>query len=171
MKTFAKPTANADRQSADAGDEDLIAALDAVMPRYARVLRHALTADGDDQLSLPQLRCLQAMAGTEGPALTTRLARALLVTPPTMTRTIDGLVERGLVERHPDPVNRRQIGLILTPAGRAALARSETVVRDRLRSLLAPLAAERKARLRTAVADLAAMLDADERAACQRETS
>ncbi|HEU5432060.1 MAG TPA: MarR family winged helix-turn-helix transcriptional regulator [Thermomicrobiales bacterium] len=144
-------------------DDALVAALDAVMPRYLRVLRHALTAaEGDDRLTLSQLRCLQLMADTDGPALTTRLARALLVTPPTMTRTIDILVERGLVERQPDPVNRRQIGLVLTPAGRTALARYETIMRDRLRGLVGRLPEEAKQRLLAATTDIATMLDADE---------
>ncbi|HET7092905.1 MAG TPA: MarR family transcriptional regulator [Thermomicrobiales bacterium] len=147
-------------------DAELVAALDAVMPRYLRVLRHALTAaEGEDRLTLSQLRCLQLMAETDGPALTTRLARALLVTPPTMTRTIDALVERGLVERQPDPANRRQIGLVLTAAGRDLLARYEQVMRDRLRALLAPLTPKAKARLLAATGDIATMLDADERAA------
>jgi DNA-binding MarR family transcriptional regulator len=151
------------KPAASGRDDALVGALDAVMPRYLRVLRHALTAaEGEDRLTLSQLRCLQLMAEANGPALTTRLAKALLVTPPTMTRTIDVLVERGLVERRPDPANRRQIGLVLTPAGRAVLARYETIVGTRLGALLAPLSDEGKARLRAALADLAALLDADD---------
>ncbi|HEU0114416.1 MAG TPA: MarR family transcriptional regulator [Thermomicrobiales bacterium] len=165
MPTTSTPT----QPAAAARDAALVAALDAVMPRYLRVLRHALTAaEGDDRLTLSQLRCLQLMADADGPALTTRLARALLVTPPTMTRTIDALVERGLVARHPDPANRRQIGLVLTAAGRAALARYEQVLHDRLRDLLAHLDEAAKERLLAATGDLAAMLDADERAAEER---
>jgi DNA-binding MarR family transcriptional regulator len=164
--TIARPLAKSTRNAPPADlDDALVTALDAVMPRYLRVLRHALTAaEGEDRLTLSQLRCLQLMAEANGLALTTRLAKALLVTPPTMTRTIDVLVERGLVERRPDPANRRQIGLVLTPAGRAVLARYETIMRDRLRGLLAHLPAEAKARLLAATGDIAAMLDADERA-------
>jgi DNA-binding MarR family transcriptional regulator len=121
-------------------------------------------AEGDDRLTLSQLRCLQVMAEADGPALTSRLARALRVTPPTMTRMIDGLVERGLVARQPDPVNRRQIGLVVTPAGEASLARYEQVMHDRLRGLLNHLSEEAKSRLLAATVDIAAMLDADERA-------
>ncbi len=156
--THRSPT-NADR------DDVLIAALETALPRYMRMLRQTLTAaEGEDRLTLSQLRCLQLMAEADGPALTTRLARALLVTPPTMTRTIDGLVERGLVERQPDPGNRRQIGLVLTSAGRALLARYETILHDRLRGLLRHLNPEQKGRLLAAVGDLAAMLDVDEQA-------
>ena len=160
-----RPNASAQPAPSADGDDHLIAALEAVLPRYMRMLRQTLTAaEGEDRLTLSQLRCLQLMAETEGPALTTRLARALLVTPPTMTRTIDGLVERGLVERQPDPTNRRQIGLVLTPAGRTLLARYEAILDARLRALVGHAPAERKTRLLAAVGDLATMLDADERA-------
>jgi DNA-binding MarR family transcriptional regulator len=146
-------------------DDALVSALDAVLPRYLRLLRHALSAaEGDDRLTLSQLRCLQLLAEPNGPALPSRLARALRVTPPTMTRMIDALVERGFVERQPDPVNRRQIGLVLTPAGRISLARYEQVMRDRLRGLLDHLSEAAKRRLLAATMDIAAMLDADERA-------
>jgi DNA-binding MarR family transcriptional regulator len=105
------------------------------------------------------------MTSTDGPSLASRLARTLLVTPPTMTRTIDGLVERGLVERQPDPVNRRQIGLVITPAGSELLTHYEAVIADRLRSLLSPLDAEAKRRLLAAVGDLGTLLAADEQTA------
>jgi hypothetical protein len=58
-------------------DDALVAAVDAVLPRYGRVLRRALTdAEGDERLTVPQLRCLQAMAASDGPSHSTRLARA-----------------------------------------------------------------------------------------------
>jgi DNA-binding MarR family transcriptional regulator len=144
-------------------EDALVAAVDAVLPRYGRVLRRALTdAEGDDRLTVPQLRCLQAMAISGGPSHSSRLARALLVTPPTMTRTVDALVERGLVARQPDPTNRRQIGLVLTPSGRELLGRYERLIAERLRALLAPLDNPAKRRLLAAVADLGTVLDADE---------
>jgi DNA-binding MarR family transcriptional regulator len=144
----------------------LISALEAVMPRYQSVLRRALIdAEGEDRLTFPQLRCLQLMAQSDGPSLASRLARALLVSPPTMTRTIDGLAERGLVTRQSDPTNRRQIDLVITPAGREILGHYEAVIADRLRSLVAPLDDEAKRRLLVAVGDLAARLDAEEQTA------
>jgi DNA-binding MarR family transcriptional regulator len=150
-------------------DDALVAALETVIPRYHSVLRRALfDAEGDDRLTFPQLRCLHVMANSDGPSLSSRLARTLLVTPPTMTRTIDGLVDRGLVARQPDPVNRRQIGLVITPAGRELLAHYETVVADRVRSLLSPLDADAKWRLLAAIGDLGTLLDTDEQPAGAR---
>ncbi|MGE5156113.1 MAG: MarR family winged helix-turn-helix transcriptional regulator [Betaproteobacteria bacterium] len=44
------------------------------------------------------------------------------VQPPSMTRTVASLLERGLVERIEDPHDRRHVIVSLTPAGRQVLA-------------------------------------------------
>jgi DNA-binding MarR family transcriptional regulator len=46
-----------------------------------------------------------------------RLLRATLVTSGTMTNRIDRLAEAGLVERHPDPQDKRGVQVRLTEAG------------------------------------------------------
>lgn len=144
-------------------DDRLVAGLDAVVPRLSRELRYALDrAEGENRLTMAQLRCLQAMAATgDDAAFTTKLAQQLRVAVPTMTNMIDGLVERGLVKRQPHPTNRRQTQLLLTRAGRDLLRRYEGVVDHRLHELVAYLGPAQKERLLTALSDLAAMLEAD----------
>ncbi|MFT4038525.1 MAG: MarR family transcriptional regulator [Thermomicrobiales bacterium] len=140
-------------------DDALLAALEQVLPHYHRVMRRAIAeVEGEERLLFPQLRCLQAIAATDGPAYAAGLARALLVTPPTMTRTLDALVERGLVARQPDPASRRQIALLITPEGRALIARYEAVIAAHLRALLAPLPPANRERLLLALQDLGALL-------------
>lgn len=149
--------------SANPGDLDaaLVAALDATIPRYLRAIRLAIErAEGEGRLTMPQLHCLQALARRET-TLTTKLARWLHVSVPTMTSRIDGLVERGLVERRPDPTSRRQVQLVLTPAGHATLRRYQAIMDARLRELVAHLTPDRQERLLLAMGDIAAMLDAD----------
>jgi DNA-binding MarR family transcriptional regulator len=125
-------------------------------------MRRAIAVvEGEERLLFPQLRCLQMLARTEGPAYAAQLARALLVTPPTMTRTLDALVERGLVERHPDLANRRQIALVITPEGQALVDRYEAVISAHLHTLIAPLPADRQERLLLALQDLGALLNDD----------
>jgi DNA-binding MarR family transcriptional regulator len=142
-------------------DTRVVAALDATIPRYLRAIRLAIEqAEGEGRLTMPQLHCLQAMAAT-GTTRTTHLARRMQVSVPTMTGRIDGLVERGLVERRPDPADRRQVRLTLTPAGHRLLGRYQAIMDARLRELLVHLAPEGKARLLLALEDVAAMLDAD----------
>ncbi|MBT2213847.1 MULTISPECIES: MarR family winged helix-turn-helix transcriptional regulator [Actinomadura] len=46
-----------------------------------------------------------------------RLLHATLVTSGTMTNRIDRLAAAGLVERHPDPLDKRGVIVRLTPAG------------------------------------------------------
>src|SRR5690348_17024149 len=97
----------------DLGDA-LVTAMDRTISRYQRSLRHAIEqAEGPERLTMPQLRCLQAITA-DGTALTTQLARRMNVAVPTMTSMIDGLTERGLVARHPDPVDRRQVRIVMT---------------------------------------------------------
>lgn len=79
------------------------------------------------------------------------LARISTVERTTLTRTIDGLVEQGLVDRFTPPEDRRQVRLTLTPAGQATyegamgvLVASNTkaltgVGEDRLREMIRDL--------------------------------
>jgi len=61
---------------------------------------------------------LSVMARLEDKALTPReLAGIECVSPPSMTRTVAGLVERGLVARQDDPADGRQVFLSLTAQG------------------------------------------------------
>jgi DNA-binding MarR family transcriptional regulator len=65
---------------------------------------------------------LSVMARLEDNALTPReLASIECVSPPSMTRTVAGLVERGLVARQDDPLDGRQVFLSLTVQGRLTL--------------------------------------------------
>ena len=58
------------------------------------------------------------MARLEGKALTPReIAEIERVSPPSMTRTVAGLVERGLVIRTDDPLDGRQVFISLTAEG------------------------------------------------------
>jgi DNA-binding MarR family transcriptional regulator len=56
-----------------------------------------------------------------------------------MTHLIDELEAAGLVERRPDPADRRARQVLLTPAGRTARGTAATAVKDVERSVLAAL--------------------------------
>ncbi len=49
------------------------------------------------------------------------LARRMRIEPPTLVRHLDKLADEGLVERRPDPVDRRVVRVIVTAKGRARL--------------------------------------------------
>lgn len=145
-------------------EQNLVGAFEAILPRYFRAVRRTVEqAEGAGRLTLAQFRCLQAIAA-QGTTLATHLAWVLGVTMPTMTSRIDGLVERGLVERQPDPQSRRQVLLRLTPAGRAVLEFYTGLVDGWLRDLLAPLSAAQKHQLLAALKDIETLLDGERHA-------
>ena len=110
--------------------------------RLARVTERAVGGIG---LSLSQYRVLSLL--DEGSAVATALADHLAVSRPHVTAIVDALVERGLVERRPDPQDRRRVSHGLTGPGRAALAAADEAVEARLAGLLdrLPPAAARQA--------------------------
>ena len=160
MTSISRAPAPPDAPSALA--DALVTALEAVIPHYHRVMRRAIAlVEGEERLLFPQLRCLQILARSDGPTYAAQLARALLVTPPTMTRTLDALGERGLVERQPEPASRRQIALVITPEGQALVDRYEAVIAAHLHTLIEPLPADRQERLLLALRDLGTLLNED----------
>lgn len=68
-----------------------------------------------------------------------RLIRETLVTSGTMTNRVDRLVGRGLVERRPDPGDRRGVLVQLTPEGKDRVDGAFEALLDRERALLADL--------------------------------
>ena len=84
-------------------------------------------------------------------AMTPReLADAERVQPPTMTKIVAKLEERGLVERTPHPTDRRQVILAATSEGRAVLARFERARDEWLAHRLAELTGAERELLRQA---------------------
>ncbi|HKD98026.1 MAG TPA: MarR family transcriptional regulator [Micromonosporaceae bacterium] len=84
-------------------------------------------------------------------ALTPReLAEAERVQPPTMTRIIARLEDRGLVQRTPHPTDGRQVILSATPAGRAVFAEHRRARDEWLTRRLAACSAEERETLRRA---------------------
>jgi DNA-binding MarR family transcriptional regulator len=76
---------------------------------------------GMSDLTLAQARALVYLSRHEG-IHQVELADLLEVTPITLARLIDHLAEQGLVERRPDPNDRRAYHLFLTPAAAPQLA-------------------------------------------------
>lgn len=104
------------------------------LARLARLLERAC-ADLEPPLTLAQYRLL-AMIGA-GSDRTTHLAGLLALAKPTVSATVDTLVERGLVERTSSLDDRRVTTLTVTPDGRAVLATAEQAMRARLDDVLA----------------------------------
>jgi DNA-binding MarR family transcriptional regulator len=120
------------------------------LARVARVLERACT-----DLTLAQYRLLAMIAG--GAERASHLAGQLALTKPTVSATIDTLVERGLVEREAVDGDRRATRLSVSAPGAAALLRAESSMRERLDDVLARV--DDPAALRRSLAQLEAALD------------
>ena len=85
-----------------------------------------------------------------GPTATGELARHLGVSVPTISRSIDVLVERGWVERVANPADRRHTIVRLTSKGRRATETMRRQSERHVAALLAPLSVDQRAQLTAA---------------------
>lgn len=96
------------------------AALDVLetIPLVMRVMRAEMRRHRQAGLSVPQFRALAFTRRQPGASLNS-LAEHLGLTPASTSKMVDGLVERGLLERKTSLEDRRRITLTLTPSGYA----------------------------------------------------
>ena len=95
--------------------ERILDELGALVRQLARI-----TGGPEDTLSLTGTQRLAVYElGADGPLRLVDLASRMGVTAPTASRAVDALEEHGLVERQPDPADRRAQQIVLTPVGRA----------------------------------------------------
>jgi DNA-binding MarR family transcriptional regulator len=109
-----------------------------------------------DELMRPAgLTALQYTALTileRHPDLTSaRLARHSFVTAQTMSDMVTALRERGLIERHRDPADRRRLVLALTPKGAELLGQYRPAVAALEAEMLSGLTAKQAVGLREAI--------------------
>ncbi len=144
--------------------QDAATELLSVLPRMIRVIKHsARYSEHSEQVGpLRELGDSQVMVlftlRHMGTQLTSELARRYNVTNPTMTRIVDELVKKGLVERRPDKRDRRCILLELTEAGRELAAVAHAHGRKALVEYLQPLSNEELADVTRAFGHLRRLL-------------
>ncbi|MCU1494447.1 MAG: MarR family transcriptional regulator [Acidimicrobiaceae bacterium] len=140
-------SAPAREATSDAADEQLASALRISVMRLARRMR---AEKSDESLTLTQLSALAVIA-KHGPLSPTALAELERVQPPSMTRVIAILEERGLAIRIPHPSDRRQSVIEISPAGRALIDEDRRRRTVWLARVLDDLEAEDRAALKIAV--------------------
>lgn len=103
-----------------------------------RLSRRLRNEREDTSLTLTQLSTLGTLARL-GPTTLGELAGAERIQPPSMTRIVSGLEERGLVGREPHDTDRRLVIVRLTDEGSELLAadrrRRDAWLNKRLREL------------------------------------
>jgi long-chain acyl-CoA synthetase len=88
---------------------------------------------GTVDLTLSQYRILGLL--DESSAASSHLAERLAVRPPTITAVVDGLVAKGLVERHPVEGDRRRVDHVLTTEGHRILDQADAAIDERLHGI------------------------------------
>ena len=103
------------------------------LARLARLLERSCT-DLEPPLTLAQYRLLAMVA--HGAERASEIAGQLALTKPTVSATVETLVERGLMTRAAAHDDRRALRLQVTSTGQAVLATAEAAMRVRLDDLL-----------------------------------
>ena len=131
-------------------DAGLATALRISVSRLARRLRAERYTKGlEPDLSDTQLAALAALE-RHGQMTPGELAEHEKVQPPSMTRVIGVLEERGLVMRSPHATDRRQVMLSVTEHGRAVVQQSRRLREAWLAQRLHDLSPQDRATLRAA---------------------
>jgi DNA-binding MarR family transcriptional regulator len=115
-----------------------------------RVRSHLDDLVRPDGLTALQYTALTVLEGHPG-LTSARLARRSFVTAQSMADMVKTLHDRNLIERRPDPTDRRRLVLALTPQGRALLDRYRQPVADLEARMLSGLTSAQAAQLRRGI--------------------
>jgi DNA-binding MarR family transcriptional regulator len=105
-------------------------------------------------LSFTQIKALCVMDLGESEPSVKGLAESMGISLPTMSRAVDGLYERGFVDRYEDKVDRRMKRICLTEAGRAVTSTLNDARLSALQGFLVSLSDEEATALSQALAPI-----------------
>lgn len=108
------------------------------IPLLMQAIRTEVRSQRKSDLSVPQFRVLAFLYRNPGASLS-QAAEHVGLTLPSMSKIVDGLVERGYVRRETCPDDRRRVDLGLTSTGKSVLAVARDAAQERLSVMLAPL--------------------------------
>ena len=133
-----------------------------ILEGLSAVTRHLARAsggpdDGPPMTSTQRLALFETVIG--GPLRLSELAERMGITAPTASRAVDGLVDLGLLERLPDPADRRAVRIDVTEQGRLDVEARKARVAAALEPAVAALSAQDRARLTALLERLADELE------------
>jgi DNA-binding MarR family transcriptional regulator len=109
-----------------------------IVPVVMRVIRIEMRSHRSADLAVPQFRALLFISRNPGSSLLA-VAHHLGLTPPTVSKMIDGLVLNHLVSRESSRTDRRMVNLTLTAQGQAILEKAGDGAQVRLAEILSRL--------------------------------
>lgn len=95
-------------------------AWEALLSAHAVLMKELAAEDIWDEVSMRQYDVLYALSKCSGSLRLSELNRHVLLSQPALSRLVERLADRGLVDRRPDPADGRGVCLSLTDAGRDA---------------------------------------------------
>ena len=93
-------------------------AWEALLSAHAALMKEFAAEDIWGALSMREYDVLYTLSKCPEPVRIGELNRHVLLSQPALSRLVDRLAERGLLERKPDPADGRAIRLALTDSGR-----------------------------------------------------
>ncbi|MFJ8961900.1 MarR family winged helix-turn-helix transcriptional regulator [Lentzea sp. NPDC102401] len=93
-------------------------AWESLMKAYSVLMKQFNAEDIWGDLTMREYDVLYQLSKCDSPLRMSELNRHVLLSQPALSRMVDRLVDRGYVDRCPDPGDRRGVRLSLTPAGR-----------------------------------------------------
>jgi DNA-binding MarR family transcriptional regulator len=94
-------------------------AWEALLSAHAMLMKRFAAEDIWDEVSMREYDVLYTLSKCREPLRMSELNRHVLLSQPALSRMVDRLAERGMVERRSDPADGRGVRLALTGTGRA----------------------------------------------------
>jgi DNA-binding MarR family transcriptional regulator len=135
-----------ERPDLDLGPVEIFSRLSRLSRHLDLARRDAFSGSGIESWEFDVLAALRR-AGDPYELSPGRLLRETLVTSGTMTNRVDRLAARGLVERLPDPADRRGVLVRLTPDGKATVDSAFEALLAAEREFLAGLSDDQQSQL------------------------
>jgi DNA-binding MarR family transcriptional regulator len=93
-------------------------AWESLLTAHAALMKRFAAEPVWDELTMREYDVLYTLSKHDGPMRLFELGRGVLLSQPALSRLVDRLAERGLIERAADPDDGRGVRLALTAAGR-----------------------------------------------------
>jgi DNA-binding MarR family transcriptional regulator len=139
--------------SIDVGNSDVAPLIMDVVPLIMNSIRTEMRSQRMPELTLSQFRTLTFLYRHEDASLS-ELAEHIGSKLPTMSKTVENLVERKMVIRSDSPQNRRQIRLKLSAAGLKELSRTRASVQAKISVLFVDLSEEQRVAIAASLTSL-----------------
>ena len=131
-----------------------------------RISEHSRYLSRNVGLTVPQLMCLKAIGELEGGGseliTVAQVAKEVQLSPATVSRILDRLVNAKLIARQRSDRDRRKVSLTLTPAGLERYQTLPTPLQERFLMRLAELPVNERTQLLDSLRRIADLMDAAE---------